>query len=300
MKRIRLIPLLLLFCILLSGSGALGEGVVINRLLGDEREAVFDPEVDLLEIVIPGIAGCDAAIVRTLGDTEHVMMIDAAYDYNAHSKVFPALKKMGVSHVETGFVSHPHNDHLKGFENLLECGITFGRLVYTNPEDQNWLSSHVARVMREHGTEIAFMQDGDTFHFAGAHFTVIHRSGPGFTTNDLSGMLRIQYGQRVYLTTGDAENMAQGALVADPPACGLKADILKHPHHAYAIMDSDFLEMISPECIIITGDKNGITKAVQFLERRNIPWFRPYPQGIQMLTDGKIWLVRSFDEVVYE
>ena len=292
-------PAVCLMMILMACGAAGEESAVYNRITGDEREYTFDPEDTLLEIVIPGIASCDAAILRTYGDTDHVMMIDAGYDSNAYTKVYPALQKMGITHVDMGFVSHPHNDHLKGYENLLSKGITFGKLVYTNPEDQNWLSAHVARVMRENGTAIGFMEDGDTFTFAGAHFTVIHRSGPGFTTNDLSGMLMIQYGERTYFTTGDGENMAQDALVKNPPECGLKADVLKYPHHGYAIMNTEFLEMIDPECVFITGDKSGIDQAVKFLERRNIPWFRPYPRGIQMLTDGKVWVIDYFDTVEY-
>ena len=276
--------LLLICCLPLSALG----GSVINCLDGGDADSYFAEDAELLEIVYPAIAGADACILR-MGD--ETLMIDAAYDTMAIHGVLPALQAMGISHIDTAFVSHPHDDHMKGFGNLVQAGITFGRMIICHEEQVNGISTSTLRIMRGAGTEIVHMQDGDELELGKAHLTVIQRKRSDFTTNDLSAMLLVSYGECRLLSLGDIENRAQKKVMEEPPACGLQADILKHPHHGYAPISEELLEAIHPELVIVTGVRSEITNATNRLEKHGYPWFRPYPSAIRLRTDGQVWVV---------
>ena len=279
------ILLCLLLCLTVHGAAA---QCVYNCLDGSEPAQSFAPDAELLEIVYPAVAGADACILRMGGET---MMIDAAYDFMAMQGVLPALRAMGLTHIDTAFVSHPHDDHMKGFGNLTQAGITFGRMIICHEEQVNGISTSTLRILREAGTEIVHMQDGDGLDLGMAHLTVIQRKRSDFTTNDLSAMLLVSYGERRFLSTGDVENRAQKKLIEDPPACGLQADILKHPHHGYAPIAEELLEMIRPELVIVTGIRSEIAQATRRLEEHGVPWVRPWTEPIRLRTDGQIWIV---------
>ena len=101
----------------------------------------------------------------------------------------------------------------------------------------------------------------------------------------------ITYGERCIFFTGDIENVTQGDLVNEPPVFPLKADILKHPHHAYAKINADLLKAVDPELVVVTGMKGQIEDALRRLDYYKIPWIRPWPKALQLQTDGKTWVL---------
>ncbi len=267
---------------------AMADCPVYFDLSDAEAQKLFQADTPILEIVFPSIAGCDACILR-MGD--EVLMIDAAYDSMTETGVIAALKAMDISHIQTAFVTHPHDDHVRGFFVLCREGYTFDRMYLCFDENANGHSIRAVRAMRESGAEILSIEDGEVLTLGQASLTMIQRKGPSFTVNDLSGLLRVQYGDAVYLATGDIENRAQAALATDPPVCTLKADIMKHPHHGYAKMDDHFLELVAPQYVIVTGMRNHIADATSYLDRIGIRWERPWQHPIRMRTDGHIWVI---------
>ena len=265
-----------------------GEHHVVNVIAGDEPVS-FAEDAKLLTVVFPAIAGCDCAIL-TYGD--QVMMIDGAHESMASRCVLPALQAMGITHVDIAFITHPHADHMEGFLPLAEAGITFDRIILFFDEDYDyWMTTRILRPMIAQGGKPERMKDGDEFYFGDARVQIAQRIHDRSTTNDKSGICMITYGERTIFFTGDIENVTQQDLIERPPVFPLKADILKHPHHAYAKIDTDLLKTVDPELIIVTGIKSGIDPGINFLNEKKVPWLRPWPRALQMQTDGKTWVV---------
>ena len=283
---------MMVFMLCLAWSNAaLAESHVINRFSEwkpVDAEGILDADAEILEIVLPPAAGSDACILR-MGD--EVWMIDASFDIRVRNGVLPVLEAMGIDHINTAFVSHPHDDHMKGFATLLENGITIDRMMIALPEDINWVSINSTRAMHAYGVDVVQIHDGDSFTLGSATIDVMHRIRDNFTMNDLSAICMITYGDRTYLTTGYIENRAQAAFMEEHPAMSLKADILKHPHHGYAPISQPLLDEIDPELIFITGVGDDIRDATGLLQSRKVSYIVTYPRPIRMRTDGKTWLV---------
>ena len=267
------------------------ESRVVNHFLNPDQPCELREDVPLLEILFPSIAGCDCAVFRM---EDQVMMIDAGSSYMAEHFIIPFLEQLDIRHIDTAFLTHPHDDHVDGFLSMLEKGFTFSTFYYCQKPDVSFRLSRAVSRMEKSGAQVRQLMEGDTFTFGEASVTVIERRRSDFTLNDLSGLTLIEYGKCRYLGTGDVENRAQIMLTEQVPECGLQADILKHPHHGYARINGDLLGLIDPELVIITGLISEIRQATSFLDRQEVPWIRPWENPIRILCDGEVFLVEPF------
>ena len=288
----RLLPLLL--CLLLLPCFALADGSVINLIEHPDAPYAFEEGVPLLEVVYPPLSGADACILR-FGD--EVMMIDGATRPQAENDVLPTLRMLGIGKVDVALHTHPHDDHIQGFEVLAES-IEFGRMLIGRDEDCSWTMINALKVLRAHGIPIERVRDGMTLSLGGAEITLFQRRGPEYTDNDLSVCALVQYGERRLLAIADCENRGQDGLVKNPPACGLEADILKYPHHGHERMDQRLFDMIRPELAVITAAPWFSGNADAYLARQGCPavHLRLGPTvtdmpATRLRTDGHIWVV---------
>ena len=153
------LTLLLILCLFLP-SLSLADCPVLTGLSEEEALSTLDADASILEIVFPSVAGADACILRMNGET---MMIDAASDSLALSSVLPALRAMDLDHIDTAFVSHPHDDHVRGFAALAKNQITFDRMISCFPDNANGQMILVKRTMIANGVAIAQVADGDSW-----------------------------------------------------------------------------------------------------------------------------------------
>lgn len=280
----RLLALLALWCLL--PCLALGEGCVINLIETPDQPWAFEEGAEILEVVFPPVYNSDACILRCGDET---MMVDASTRAQRR-QVARALTAMGITRVDTAFNSHPHNDHLSGFQFVPETA-ALGRLVITFWEKTNDVMINTVKAMRRAGVPVTHAGDGDVMTLGGATLTVIQRDGEDFNVNDRSALLLLRYGERTMLLTGDIECRAQAALAADPPACGLKADILKYPHHGLARMDEAMFEAVAPAFCVITDHVCRAKAGFDFLTERDTAFLSTWERFIRLRTDGTIWVL---------
>lgn len=285
----RLLSMLLALCLL--PLAALADGRVIDLTADPDAAWQFEEGAPVLEMVYPPLQGADACILRMDGQ---VMMIDCATDDQCQLSVVPTLQKLGITHVDAALNSHPHDDHLTGFE-YLEGTATIGKLLVAFPEDANFVIKRTMRVMAKQGVPVEHVQDGDVLTLGGATLTVIQRQRPDLTENDRSACVLLRYGECTYLSLGDVENRAQSMLAENPPECGLKADILKYPHHGHDTLDNRLLSMIEPEMAVITAARFRAKDAYAYMDRHGVPTQTTYQRTLRLRTDGHIWVVDTLD-----
>ena len=148
------------------------------------------------------------------------------------------------------------------------------------------------------GIPIERVQDGMTMRLGEAEITLFQRRGPEYTDNDLSVCALVQYGERRFLAIGDCETRGQDGLVKQLPACGLKADILKYPHHGHDRLDQRLFDLIQPELAVITAAPWFCPIADAYLERQGCPAVHlrlgpavPDMPATRLVTDGHIWVI---------
>lgn len=293
----RLTALLLLLC-LLPLSAMAADKVVHDRTKNLTEEYVFPEDTPVLEIVFPRVFSSDCAIIRF---GEETMMIDAStLNQKMKSRIKTALTSMGVEKIDVAYNSHPHDDHIDGFPTV-DSYCPIGKMILTFEED---FDSHMKKVVtycNEQGIPIEHVGDGDVLTMGEngeVTMRVIQRNDTGkWKANDRSAMLLIQYGERTILFSGDVENRAQRSYSTNPPEGGLKADILKYPHHGQVKLANEFLDMIDPELVFMNGASGVMDGAKSYLDKHKVPYIIGYNGLTRMRTDGKIWVVDYLHEV---
>lgn len=293
----RLLSLLMLL-MLLPLCAAAEEQIIINRTANLTEEYHFPEGTPILEIVFPRVYSSDCAIVRYGYD---VMMIDASTATDEmQDRVRSALYSMGVDYIDVAFNSHPHDDHINGFIPVAEY-FPVGRLVLAFEEDYDENMIRVVDYYNAHDIPIEHVQDGDVFHMGPEEdvtIRVLQRNDSGtWEPNNRSAMLHIQFGDRSILFAGDVENHAQRSFGENPPAEGIRADILKYPHHGQVKLHDPFLEAISPELVFMNGANAVMDGGKNYLDKKKIPYLIGYTGLIRLRTDGKVWVVDYMHEI---
>lgn len=299
----RLISLLLLLCLLplaaLAEEAAQEEPaqVVYNRTGNLTEEFVFPEGTPVLEIFFPRVFSSDCAFLR-FGD--EVMMIDAStLNAKMKNRVRTAVESIGIDHIDVAFNSHPHDDHIDGFP-IVDAYCPIGKMILTFEEDYDKHMKDVVKYCNENDIPIEHAGDGDVLTMGPndeVTMHVIQRNDTGkWSANDRSAMLLIQYGERTILFSGDVENRAQKSYFTTVPEGGLKADILKYPHHGQVKLDDRFLAVIDPELVFMNGASDVMDASKKYLKKHNLPYVMGYEGLTRMRTDGSIWVV----DYIYE
>jgi len=165
------------------------------------------------------------------------------------------LRRQGVLRLDRVVLSHPHPDHYGGLEALLQ-ELHVGEL-------------HVPRAARPGGgeSEVAFarlLALAPVVRTAAldAPAVLLHPLA-GWTSaardpvNDESLVLRLDFGARRFLFTGDIERDGEAELLANH-AADLRADVLKVAHHGSRTSSSwPFVTAVNPAIAVIScGEEN--------------------------------------------
>ena len=121
------------------------------------------------------------------------------------------------------------------------------------PETPEW--AVVREKARVRGVKVVKLVAGQAFAFGGVQVEVLSPPddyiAPHTAKNDDSLVLRLTYGQRSFLLTGDMEKGMEARAIYDGRV--LAADVLKVAHHGSKTSSTDlFLEAVHPQWAIIS------------------------------------------------
>lgn len=247
----------------------------------------FAEDAELLEVIFPQMLNCDAIFLRCGGET---MLVDACTKGQA-VRILNMCKQMGITHIDRVVNTHPHEDHIGGFRNLIK-EVEVDELWICFPEDYNNHMTAAVEAAKKADIQVKTYADGDTLTLGGATIDVWKLEGDISEMNDCSAQLMVRFGERTFLMAADLQPNGQKRLT-DLKGDALDADILKYPHHGIEVLQEDYLKAVSPMFLVITNNEKNRDGSKWIKSQKEIPFAFTVPNLVHLTTDGVRWIVEK-------
>jgi competence protein ComEC len=190
----------------------------------------------------------------------------------------------GLDRVDYLLATHADADHIDGLKDIARNFHVRAALVGRAPTGDSEFAGFAATA-RENGVRLRVIGRGDILRFGAVEVQVLWpgrtQSTSASSSNNDSVVLRLRFGQRVFLLTGDIEKETEKALVNAPDE--LRCDVLKVAHHGSKTSSTeDFVKAARPAYAIIPVGLNSI-----FGHPHKDTLERLRASGAQILTTGR-------------
>ena len=194
------------------------------------------------------------------------------------SLIVSYLQSQGVEQLEYVFCSHAHEDHVGGLAAALAYFPAYH--VYSPvTEASTKCFKDFVKYTQQQGLQVEVPAVGTTWPLGGATVTMVGPVAQYSDTNDISIVLRIEYGSTSFLLTGDMEKTAETDLVNS--GVNLRADVLQVGHHGSSTSTGYlFLNSVLPEMAVISCGVNN-------------KYGHPHEETLSILRDAGVDVYRT-------
>ena len=178
---------------------------------------------------------------------------DPAFD-PGEQVLAPFLWRQGIRHIDLIVLSHPHPDHANGLGFLVE-NFAVGE-VWTNGQPTTQPGTvRLLAAAAQRGVPVRLPRPLELAGVRLVPLTGMSGADPAASENDNSLVLALEYAGRRLLFAGDLEADGEAALLATG---GLRADVLKVPHHGSRTSSTEpFVAAVHPSLAVISvGERN--------------------------------------------
>lgn len=210
----------------------------------------------------------------------------------------------GLDRVDYVLATHADADHIDGLNDVLKSFDVRSALVGRTSENDAEYRKFAQTILATK-TSLQVVNKGDELHFGNVTATIlwpaVSSDARAPSKNNDSVVLRLQFGERTILLTGDIEKEAEAQIVATTK--DLHVDLIKVPHHGSRTSSTEsFVSATAPQFAIISvgqtsmfGHPHG-----EVVERWGKSGAEVMTTGrcgtISATTDGKTMIVRKFIE----
>lgn len=225
------------------------------------------------------------------------------------SIIAPYLWRKRIWRLDDLVITHPHKDHYNGLP-FVHAHFQPQRLIVNGDRGDEPAYGQLMETVRKKGTPILIARTGDKLQqdkdllleCLGMNDLIDHSSG--WSINDRSLVLRLQFGERSFLFPADIGIQSEDRLMQKQDL--LRSDVLLAPHHgSKTSAGQDFLAAVSPTMIVVSAGRasGGILPAPKHLEdwrQKKILSLVTAQQGTTTCTtDGKSLRTDTFTGDLY-
>lgn len=214
------------------------------------------------------------------------------------SLVIPALNSFGVNSIDLLIASHQDYDHLKGLFAVVKRKKVKKIWINEYPEHSRLFESFI-NIAKKKNIPIEVNPDRK-INFGDVRIEPLKGLSKYDSTNNHAIVLKITYGSRSFLVTGDIEELRESSILQTK--ANIDIDVLKIAHHGSKTSSSmDFLRATTPKLAIISAGYNNRYHhphplVIERLKQQKITALLTATAGsIQVETDGKTLETRCFD-----
>lgn len=219
------------------------------------------------------------------------MLIDAGIS-DAYEKIDSYLQMLNVGKIDYLIATHPHADHIGGMRKIVE-NYEIGKIYMPNAVTDTATFEKLLLAIKNNGYTVNAVVGGMTI-LEGDNLKIealAPNSDKYDSLNNYSIVLKITFGIRSFLFTGDAEKLSENEMLEK--GYDLSADVLKAGHHGSSTATSKkFLTAVNPEYAVISCGKDNEyghphKEVVELFEKFGIRYFRTDTDGtVTAVCDG--------------
>jgi len=228
--------------------------VVTVPAVSDTTSGDTEP-AELLTIHFLDVGQADCALLEYDGE---YMIIDGG-NRDDGEYIISYLQAEGVKELEAVFCSHAHEDHVGGLPSVLAVYPTKAVYAPTNTYASKVFDDFLYYTDQQR-LELIIPKPGDTILLGDVELTVLGPVQSYADPNDTSIVLRVEYGENVFLFTGDMEKLAENDMMDHwGTETGIfEADVLKVGHHCSDTSTGyRFLHEVNPTYGVISVGKDN-------------------------------------------
>ncbi|MBQ7779314.1 MAG: MBL fold metallo-hydrolase [Clostridia bacterium] len=298
LKGIRILSaLILIICAAIALKTIPGAWAFLSKYLPfiEEPRQITVPDGDMAVHFLDVGQGDCSLIVMPNGRT---VLIDASVK-DEGKNILEYLSYQKVTHIDYFILTHPHADHIGGAREVIET-LSVGKVVMTDIETDTATFENLLLAIDKKNIPVHIAKVGDIIKLDNANMKVL---GPAEKTDDLNNMsivLRLDYGKTSFLFTGDAEEPSEKDMLEKFSPNEFRADVIKIGHHGAKTSSSlDFITAVSPQYAVISCGKDNSyghphTETINTLNKLGIKYYRTDEVGnLVFSSDGeKVKLLR--------
>lgn len=217
------------------------------------------------------------------------MLIDAG-ERDYAGEVISLIDCLGYGKIDYLIATHPHSDHIGGMQRVVE-NFDIGEVYMPEAISDTSTFINLLETLDNRKLSINVAKSGVSINIDAS--TVAEFVAPVTIVEDLnncSAVLKLKYGNKTFLFTGDAEIPEEETIKSD-----VSCDVLKVGHHgSYTSSGNNFLTLAKPEIAVISCGKDNEyghphQDALERLQRAGVDKiYRTDISGtITVSTDGK-------------